>query len=88
MTPEDCQYADSVILPFPEPRVSTIGILIIWNKDVLHILSFSCGESSITYTIQIVEDSCFWAFTSVYGLHFFGISRDELPVAKTGACRR
>jgi len=45
------------------------GILVLWNKNALHLVSSSCGEFSITGFLQLVGGSIPWAFTGVYGPH-------------------
>lgn len=45
------------------------GILVLWNKNTLYLVSSSCSEFSITCFLQMVDGSFSWGFTGVYGPH-------------------
>jgi len=43
------------------------GILVLWNTYTFQLISSSCGDFSITCTLQMRDDSFSWAFTDIYG---------------------
>jgi len=45
------------------------GTLAMWDKDVLWLLSSSCGNFSRTCVFLLVNSGLSWAFNSVYGPH-------------------